>query len=165
MVRILRAHGIEVVLPEQRASGIPEMLYGYANAARQAAEFNVNAMLPWIQRGAVLLTAEPTASFAFKVHYPDYLASLDCSAVSPRRPTTWESSWSATARDHPEAAPEARPFETLGPRCMRVAYHQPCHLKAQGRSGTPAWNCSGRSPAWRSSTWPQGAAAWPAPSG
>ena len=36
----------EVVLPEQRASGIPEMLYGYADAARETAEFNVDAVLP-----------------------------------------------------------------------------------------------------------------------
>ena len=31
--RVLAAHGVRVVLPEQRASGIPEMLYGYADKA------------------------------------------------------------------------------------------------------------------------------------
>ena len=77
------AHGVEVVLPEQRASGIPEMLYGYADAARETAEFNVGGVLPWMKRGAaVLVSAEPTATFAFKVHYPDYLASPDCSLVA-----------------------------------------------------------------------------------
>ncbi len=30
VVRVLEAHGFEVVIPEQRSSGIPEMLYGYA---------------------------------------------------------------------------------------------------------------------------------------
>ena len=79
---MLEAHGIEVVLPEQRSSGIPEMLYGYAGAARETAEFNVEAVLPWVKRGAALLTAEPTATFAFKVHYPDYLATPDCSLVA-----------------------------------------------------------------------------------
>ena len=99
-----------MVLPDQRSSGIPEMLYGYAHAARETAEFNVAAVLPWIEGAAPWsVSAEPTATFAFKVHYPDYLAS----PIAPRwptPPTTWASSWCATALDHPEAAPVARPL-------------------------------------------------------
>ncbi len=49
VLRLLAAHGIEVVLPEQRSSGIPEMLYGYADAARETAGSNVATMLPWVQ--------------------------------------------------------------------------------------------------------------------
>ncbi len=132
VVRLLQAHGIEVVLPEQKASGIPEMLYGYAEAARRIAEFNVAAILPWLKRGTVVLSAEPTATFAFKVHHPDYLASQDCSAVAEATHDLGEFLVRYRA-DHPEISPIAGALE--GPAwssVRRIGYHQPCHLKAQG---------------------------------
>ena len=131
VIRLLNAHGIEVVLPEQRASGIPEMLYGYADAARQTAAFNVQAMLPWIKRGAVVVSAEPTATFAFKVHYPDYLASGDCSAVAEATHDLGEFLVRYRA-DHPERSPVAGALPAAWSHVKRIAYHQPCHLKAQG---------------------------------
>ena len=142
VMRLLEAHGIEVVLPEQRASGIPEMLYGYAGAARETARFNVEAVLPWVKRGAALLTAEPTASFAFKVHYPDYLATPDSSAVAEATHDLGE--FLVRYRlDHPEAAPAAQPLppswvaeSARSVATVRIAYHQPCHLKAQ-QIGSP----------------------------
>ena len=42
MDRLLRAHGVDVVYPEQRASGILEMAYGYAGKAKEVAAFNVS---------------------------------------------------------------------------------------------------------------------------
>jgi len=135
VVRLLRVHGVEVVVPEQRASGIPEMLYGYAATARKMAEFNVAALLPWAKRGAVVLSGEPTASFAFKVHYPDYLASADCSTLAEATHDLGEFLVRYRA-DHPEAAPAAGPLAGPWKAVTRVAYHQPCHLKAQ-QIGSP----------------------------
>ncbi|MCE5254426.1 MAG: FAD-binding protein [Actinomycetia bacterium] len=126
--RILQAHGLCVLLPKQRASGIPEMLYGYAESARRTAEFNVGAVLPHVSSGALLVSAEPTATFAFKVHYPDYLSSPDCSLVANATRDLGEFlvRWRA---DHPEKAPVAGPLRARRP--LRIGYHQPCHLKAQ----------------------------------
>ncbi len=149
--RVLAAHGVRVLLPEQRASGIPEMLYGYAGKAREVAEFNIRAVLPLIRGGAVLLSSEPTATFAFKVHYPDYLTSSECSLVANATCDLGEFLVRYRA-DHPEAAPAAGPLRrapriagrgrrrrlsaparrTTEPGApLRIAYHQPCHLKAQ----------------------------------
>jgi FAD/FMN-containing dehydrogenase/Fe-S oxidoreductase len=156
--RVLEAHGLRVILPEQRASGIPEMLYGYATRAREVAEFNVRAVLPHIQAGALLISSEPTASFAFKVHYPDYLSDPACSLVANATRDLGEFLVRFRA-DHPETAPAARPLRTdgVGMRTesdarsgdpsrapdssrerFRVAYHQPCHLKAQ-QIGNPGF--------------------------
>ena len=134
-LRLLQAHGIEIVIPEQRASGIPEMLYGYAGAARATARFNVEAMLPWIKRGAAVLSAEPTASFAFKVHYPDYLASPDCSAMAEATHDLGEFLVRYRA-DHPDLSPRAAALPGPWSYIRRVAYHQPCHTKAQ-QIGSP----------------------------
>ncbi len=125
--RILEAHGIQVLLPEQRASGIPEMLYGYFESARAAAEFNIRAFLPAVNAGAALVSAEPTATFAFKVHYPDYAPSPDCSVVANATHDLGEFLVRFRA-DHSENVPAARPLPSY---YRRVAYHQPCHLKAQ----------------------------------
>jgi len=131
VLRLLAAHGIEVVLPEQRSSGIPEMLYGYADSARETAAYNVASMLPWTKRGAAVLSAEPTATFAFKVHYPDYLSSPDCSAIADATHDLGEFLVRYRA-DHPDRSPVARPLPGVWSEARRVAYHQPCHLKAQG---------------------------------
>ena len=134
--RVLAAHSVRVVLPEQRASGIPEMLYGYANEARAAAQFNIQAVLQYVKRGAVLVSAEPTATFAFKVHYPDYISSPDCSLVANAARDLGEFLLRRRL-DHPEAAPAAGPLRAARPvdppegPALRIGYHQPCHLKAQ----------------------------------
>jgi len=127
VMKILAAHGVEVVLPEQKSSGIPEMLYGYVERARRIAEANVRGVLPHIQEGAALVSAEPTASYAFKVHYPDYLDDPSCALVAE---ATFDlAEYLVRIRgESPDLVPTAK---WKAPR-LRVAYHQPCHSKAQG---------------------------------
>ncbi len=144
--RVLAAHGIRVLLPSQRASGIPEMLYGYAERAQRIAEFNISAALPLVREGAALVSAEPTASFAFKVHYPDYLSTPECSLVANATRDLGEF-LVQRRHDHPETAPPAGPLRAAAARRpadsdhpaeapLRIGYHQPCHLKAQ-QVGSP----------------------------
>jgi glycerol-3-phosphate dehydrogenase subunit C len=162
--RVLVAHGIRVVVPEQRASGTSEMLYGFAEKAAETAAFNVGAVLPFVEQGAAVVSAEPTATFAFKVHYPDYVRSKACSLVANATHDLGEF-LVRYRQDHPDRAPVPRPLQatiarlggradaspardttgnsaggTIGNpagRSLRVAYHQPCHLKAQ-QIGNPA---------------------------
>jgi len=154
--RVLQAHGLDVIIPGQRPSGIPEMLYGYANKARDVVKHNINSVLPHIKAGALLISAEPTATFAFKVHYPDYWKSPECSLVANATRDLGEFLVRERA-DHPEARPPAGPIRqrsrkatsatassTISPadklpesRPLRIGYHQPCHLKAQ-QIGNPA---------------------------
>ncbi len=141
VLRVLDAHGCRVVLPHQRASGIPEMLYGYARQAQKVAGANIQGALEHVQKGAMLVSAEPTASFAFKVHYPDYLHRAACSLVADATRDLGEF-LAAERRAHPESAPAAGPVDinaivTTGQSrstntgSVLVGYHQPCHLKAQ----------------------------------
>jgi FAD/FMN-containing dehydrogenase/Fe-S oxidoreductase len=140
VVRILEAHGYEVVVPEQRSSGIPEMLYGYAAKAAETACFNIAGALPFVKRGATLVSAEPTATFAFKVHYSDYVNATETSLVANATCDLGEFLVRRRA-DHPESAPKAGPPVASGlhhdRETLRIAYHQPCHSKAQ-QIGNPA---------------------------
>ena len=150
VMRILKAHGVRVVVPDQRASGIPEMLYGYADKAREIATSNIASVLPHVKEGAVLVGSEPTATFAFKVHYPDYVNSSDCSLVANAARDLGE--FLIRRRlDHPENVPAAGPLSMStgarkgGARPLRIAYHQPCHLKAQ-QIGSPSLDLLGEIP-------------------
>lgn len=131
--RVLAAHGVHVVRPRQKPSGVPQMLYGYANRARATAAYNVRAALPLVERGAVVVSAEPTAIFAFKVHYPDYLGTPEASTVAAAAYDLGHFLLRCRL-DHPDLAPVVRPLQhaaTLSGRPLRVGYHQPCHLKVQ----------------------------------
>ncbi len=121
---VLKSHGVRVLFPEQKASGIPEMLYGYAKRAQAAASYNLERVLPLVKNGCVLVSSEPTATFAFKVHYPDYISSPSCSEVANATRDLGEFLVRLRA-DRPEISPQA------GALRLKVAYHQPCHLKAQ----------------------------------
>ena len=146
-VDVLTAHGATVVVPQQRSSGIPEMLYGYAARAREIAAANVGGVLAHVKRGAYVVSAEPTATFAFKVHYPDYLGSEDCSLVANAARDLGELVLSLRD-ERPRSAPTPAALDptvvgrligsavTLQ-RPLRVGYHQPCHLKTLG-IGDPA---------------------------
>jgi Fe-S oxidoreductase len=146
VVRILHAHGVSVIVPDQRSSAVPEMLYGYASRVRQIAQYNVDAALSQVDQGALVVSAEPTATFALKVHYPDYLATSAAALVANATRDLGE--FLARLRlDHPEAVPQAARLPSRAgwlnqrrdalahaakpARPLRIGYHLPCHLKAQ----------------------------------
>jgi len=94
------------------------MLYGYADKVRRTAQFNIEAVLPYVQRGAPVVSAEPTAT-----------NSPECSLVANATHDLSEFlvRWRA---DHPDTAPLARPIQ--GGSSLRIGYHLPCHpLRAQ----------------------------------
>jgi len=125
MDNLLRAHGVTVHYPDQKGCAVPEMLYGYYDRAALTAAFNVAAATPYIKAGDFLVSGEPTASFAFKVHYPDYVPTAECALVANATRDLGEFLIGHRA-DHPDLAPAP----TAGLK-LKVAYHQPCHLKTQ----------------------------------
>ncbi|NLT36021.1 MAG: FAD-binding protein [Gaiellales bacterium] len=124
MERLLRAHGVDVVFPAQRSSGILEMAYGLPDRARQTATFNVHSALPHVQAGSLLVSGEPTASLAFKAHYADYLDDPAVAVVAKATRDLGEF-LAAWRRANPDVAMQPAPTS------LRLAYHDPCHLKAQ----------------------------------
>ncbi|NLE74094.1 MAG: FAD-binding protein [Actinobacteria bacterium] len=129
MEELLRSHGVDVVFPHQKSSGILDMAYGLPAKASEIARYNVNTVLPYVRADAILVSGEPTATFAFRAHYADYLDDPVVAEVS------------AATRDLGEflyewrsAHPEQAPAPVAMP--LTLAYHMPCHLKAQCLSYT-----------------------------
>ncbi len=130
MESLLLAHGVPVTFPAQKGSAVPEMLYGYVQRAKATAGYNVRNFAPHVREGELLVSGEPTASFAFKVHYPDITPSEECSLVANATRDLGEFLVSRRA-ERPEWAPQ--PVNEIP---LTVAYHQPCHLKTQ-QIGSP----------------------------
>lgn len=129
MERLLRAHALDVVFPPQKSSGILEMAYGLPDKARQTATYNVHSALPYVQAGAMLVSGESTASFAFRSHYADYIddPAVEIVAQATRDLGEFLLEW---RRAHPEEATQPAGTE------LKLAYHEPCHLKAQKPAGS-----------------------------
>lgn len=127
--QLLMAHGLDVVFPPQKSSGILEMAYGLPAKARETARFNVDSALPYVREGVVVVSGEPTASFAFRQHYFDYLddPAVEEVARATRDLGEFLVSWRSS---HPDNSPAPESIS------IRVAYHMPCHLKAQQVSAT-----------------------------
>ncbi len=124
MEKLLHAHGVDVIFPPQRSSGILEMAYGLPAKAAATARYNLNATLPYVRAGATLVSGEPTASFAFRSHYADYVDGPTVTEVASATRDLGEFLYEWRAA-HPDTAPAASPTDLV------LAYHMPCHLKAQ----------------------------------
>ncbi|MFP6616415.1 MAG: LUD domain-containing protein, partial [Candidatus Hydrogenedentota bacterium] len=69
-IELLEAAGCEVILPEQESSGYPYIAYGDLNSARDSAVTNLGYLLPWVEKGYDIVSAEPTAAYTLKKSYP-----------------------------------------------------------------------------------------------
>lgn len=123
-VMVLEKSGVPVEVVYQRCCGMPFTDTGDLDAARQNAELNIADLLPHVQRGAVVVVPGPSCSLMLKEEYPRLLPESDAA----RRVA-------AATRDLMEhlyllarAKRLNRDFvHSLG----KVAYHAPCHLRAQ----------------------------------
>ena len=81
-VSLLEKCGVEVVVPEQKTSGMPYFSYGELKKARAVARFNVQAMLPFVSKGYRVVATEPTATYCFKELYPRLLKTDESQLVA-----------------------------------------------------------------------------------
>ena len=123
LVRVLWHNGVEVATEEQRCCGMPHLDGGNLEATRQAAEFNVGRLLPWVERGYSVVSPGPTCSYMLKLEYPLLLKSEAAERVAAATFDACE----YLMRLHAQKKLDTGFNVPLG----KVAYHIPCHLKAQ----------------------------------
>ena len=68
-ISILEHCGVEVVVPEQKGSGILPLNYGEVNKARTIASYNVDKLYPLAQAGYTIVSTEPTAALMLRREY------------------------------------------------------------------------------------------------
>jgi len=96
---------------------------GDLDAARRNAEKNVADLLPYVESGATVIAPGPSCSLMLKTEYPRLLANKDAERVARKTQDLMEFIYNLA-----RARKLNRDFKSsLG----KVAYHAPCHLRAQ----------------------------------
>lgn len=125
-VAVLERNGVCVVSPEQTCCGMPALDGGDFDFAREQARRNVRALLPLAEEDVKILAINPTCSYMLRKEYPE-LVGTDMAEAARRV--------AAAVRDVCEYLFELKKADRFD-RGFRstpgeIAYHIPCHLRAQ----------------------------------
>jgi Fe-S oxidoreductase len=122
-VAVLERSGVRVDVAYERCCGMPFTDVGDLESARRHAERNVAELLPHVERGATVVAPGPSCSLMLKEEYPKLLPGEASRRVAAATKDLMEYVY-----DLARAKLLDRDFrERLG----KVAYHAPCHLRAQ----------------------------------
>jgi Fe-S oxidoreductase len=120
---VLGKNGIDVVMPPQECCGMPKLDGGLVHAAAAQARRNVERLWPLVRDGYTVVVPGPTCAFMMKNEWPELLRTDEARRVA------------AATRDLSEyliGLKAAGKLSTDFPvKLGTVAYHVPCHLKAQ----------------------------------
>ena len=124
---VLEKNNILVKHPAQNCCGMPALDSGNLKAARKKMKSNVRKLLPYVEQGYSILAINPTCSLTLKEEYARFLA-----------PGKWRESAkkiSQATKDLHEYLFELKNEGKLNHDFQsspgKVAYHVPCHLRAQ----------------------------------
>jgi Fe-S oxidoreductase len=122
-VEVLERSSVRVDLGYERCCGMPFTDTGDLDTARRYAEKNVATLLPHVEAGATIVAPGPSCSLMLKTEYPKLLKGEAAQRVAAATQDLMEYIYNL-AREKKLSRDFRSP---LG----RIAYHAPCHLRAQ----------------------------------
>jgi Fe-S oxidoreductase len=122
-VAVLERNGVDVTLPEQRCCGMPYLDGGAMDECRALVRDNVRTLAAAVREGRDIVSPGPTCSYMLKQEYPLLDDSADARLVAGATRDLFE----YLAALHASRALDTR----FARRGGAVAYHAPCHLRAQ----------------------------------
>jgi FAD/FMN-containing dehydrogenase/Fe-S oxidoreductase len=129
VVAVLQQVGVNVFVPPgQRGSGMPALVAGDVDFARDVALQNLRALSSAVRDGYTIVCSEPTAALMIRQEYLKLTDDLDAALVAGS--TMDLGQYLAGLRARGQLPLPTSPIRT------RVGYHQPCHLRALD-VGTP----------------------------
>ena len=127
VVHVLERNGFQVIVPKHRCCGVARVGYGDFSGARKEATKLVDVLFALAEQGYDIVTACPSCSLAIKEDYPFLLKNEKANLVSER--TYFLSRYLNELYDRNGLNTD---FNRMS---WSIAYHTPCHLKAQGLDG------------------------------
>ncbi len=122
-VVVLEHSGVRVEVAYERCCGMPFTDVGDLDAARRNAAQNIADLLPHVEAGALIVVPGPSCSLMLKHEYPKLVPGEAAQKIA------------AATRDLMEYVVELARAKTLKRdfqhKLGHVAYHAPCHLRAQ----------------------------------
>ncbi|WP_145267903.1 FAD-binding and (Fe-S)-binding domain-containing protein [Tautonia plasticadhaerens] len=130
VVAVLRHCGVQVYVPKlQRGSGMPALVAGDLDSAREVALANLRILGSAVREGHTVVCSEPTAALMLRSEYLKLTDDLDAELVAANTMDVGHYLQGLRSRG-------LLPRPQL-PIHARVGYHLPCHLRALG-VGIPA---------------------------
>ena len=108
--------------------GMPAWEHGDLEALRRQARHDLDLLLPYVEQGAKVLVVNPTCSMMMRREWPHLLEGADRARAEKLAPAVMDVSeflWSIRNEPRFDAT-----FKSAPPG-GKVAYHAPCHLRAQ----------------------------------
>jgi glycerol-3-phosphate dehydrogenase subunit C len=121
-VEVLERSGVAVSCPDQKCCGMPFLDGGDVSRAKEKASFNLRSLREAVEEGCDIVVPGPTCSYTLKQEYPRLLGP-DAEAVASRTYDMCE----YLMLLHGQGALNTE----FGSSPGKIAYHLPCHLKAQ----------------------------------
>ena len=127
---VLRKNGVDVrVVRGLVCCGMPAWEHGDLEALRAQAHQDLDLLVPHVERGAKVLVVNPTCSMMMRREWPHLLEGADRARAEVLAPAVMDVSeflWSI--RNEPRFSVDFKSSPPGG----KIAYHAPCHLRAQG---------------------------------
>ncbi|MGH7935019.1 MAG: anaerobic glycerol-3-phosphate dehydrogenase subunit C [Candidatus Binataceae bacterium] len=123
LVKVLERNGCAIKCPNQNCCGMPALDGGDVEFAQKQARANVAALLPLVRQGYRIAAINPTCSLTMRREYPNLLDTSEAREVA-----------GAIADPHEvlyELGRAGKFDSDFRSTPCTVAYHLPCHLKAQ----------------------------------
>jgi Fe-S oxidoreductase len=126
---VLRKNGVDVrVVRGLACCGMPAWETGDLESLRRQAHRDLDLLMPYVERGAKVLVVNPTCSMMMRREWPHLLDGADRARAETLAPAVMDVSefiWSI--RNEPRFSLDFKSTPPGG----KVAYHAPCHLRAQ----------------------------------
>ena len=122
-VEVFSRNGISLGCPKQVCCGMPALEAGDVELAQKNARANVESLLPHVEAGRKVLAINPTCSYTLRKEYGELVGTPAAAKVAAATMDLNEYLWQRKQ----EGLLDRNFQSTPG----KVAYHVPCHLKAQ----------------------------------
>lgn len=121
---ILERNGVRVAIPPQVCCGVPALTNGLVKTVRKYARFNLRVLGAYVGRGYDVVTPCPSCGLSLKQEYREFFPSAEADLVAAHTCDAGEYLMSLYSEGQLGTS-----FNTVS---REVAYHAPCHLRAQG---------------------------------
>ncbi len=129
-LEVLRANGVDArVVKGLQCCGMPAWEHGDLESLRRQARRDLDLLVPSVERGAKVLAVNPTCAMMMRREWPHLLDGADrerAARLAAAVMDPCEYLWSI--RNEPRFSTAFRSAPPGG----KIAYHAPCHLRAQG---------------------------------
>ncbi|MBX7058534.1 MAG: 4Fe-4S dicluster domain-containing protein [Leptospirales bacterium] len=126
-VEVLEKSGVRVECPEQNCCGMPALDSGDLKFALKKMKRNIDSLTPYVEQGYKILAINPTCSLTLKKKYAQFMPPGELQEKAR--------ALGAATMDLHEYLFELKKRESFNREFLslpgKVAYHVPCHLRAQ----------------------------------